>query len=116
MACCAQLPAAAKCPHRLPGNLPARQQPANPTVLLRLPARHPPSPAWLCRLVGYWADCEAGVGSDLKAARAVWEGALKGAAGRYADTWAAYIAFERQRGNIREARTLYKRAYRWANG
>ncbi|KAL4457863.1 hypothetical protein ABPG75_012728 [Micractinium tetrahymenae] len=63
------------------------------------------------RLTSYWADCEAGLGGDLKAARAVWEAALKGAAGRYADTWAAYINFERRRGNAREARTLYKRSY-----
>ncbi len=49
----------------------------------------------------------------MKAARAVWEAALKGVAGRYADAWAAYIDFERRRSNVREARTLYKRAYRW---
>ena len=71
---------------------------------------HPPS----CpRLVSYWAECEAGAGGDLAAARAVWEGALKGAAGRYADSWASYLEFERRRGHAREARTLYKRSYRW---
>lgn len=32
-------------------------------------------------------------------------------AGRFADTWAAYIDFERRRGHMREARTLYKRCY-----
>jgi hypothetical protein len=53
---------------------------------------------------------------DLAAARRVWEGALKGGAGRYADTWAAYIDFERRRGHTREARTLYKRCYRLAAG
>jgi hypothetical protein len=73
---------------------------------------HPPT----CRLIGYWAECEAGLGSDLAAARAVWEGALKGVAGRYADSWAAYIEFERRRSNAREARTLYKRSYRWGGG
>lgn len=66
-----------------------------------------------CRLTSYWADCEAGVGGDLAAARGVWEAALKGVAGRYADTWAAFIDFERRRGHTREARTLYKRCYRW---
>lgn len=71
--------------------------------------------AWLAtcrRLTRYWAECEAGVGGDLKAARAVWEAALKGTAGRYVDAWAAYIDFERRRGHVREARMLYKRAYR----
>lgn len=66
------------------------------------------------RLTSYWAECEAGLGSDVKAARGVWEAALKGLPGRYADTWAAFIDFERRRGNAREARTLYKRCYRWA--
>ncbi|KAL4424967.1 hypothetical protein ABPG77_002852 [Micractinium sp. CCAP 211/92] len=63
------------------------------------------------RLTSYWAECEAGLAGDMKAARAVWEAALKGVAGRYADAWAAYIDFERRRSNVREARTLYKRAY-----
>jgi hypothetical protein len=72
-------------------------------------------PTWR-RLIGYWAECEAGLGGDLAAARAVWEGALKGVAGRYADSWAAYIEFERRRGHAREARTLYKRSYRWGQG
>lgn len=31
--------------------------------------------------------------------------------GRYADAWAAFIDFERRRGHMREARTLYKRCY-----
>jgi hypothetical protein len=48
----------------------------------------------------------------MAAARAVWEAALKGSAGRYADAWAAFIDFERRRGNNREARNLYKRCYR----
>ncbi|KAL4858071.1 Squamous cell carcinoma antigen recognized by T-cells 3 [Chlorella vulgaris] len=63
------------------------------------------------RLTSYWADCEAGLGGDVKAARAVWEAAVKGPAGRHADTWAAYVDFERRRGHTREARTLYKRCY-----
>lgn len=54
-----------------------------------------------------------GLGGDVKAARAVWEAAVKGPAGRHADTWAAYVDFERRRGHTREARTLYKRCYRW---
>ncbi len=78
-------------------------------------------PVCLCarRLTSYWADCEAGGGGDLAAARRVWEAALKGAAGRYADTWAAFIDFERRRGHTREARSLYKRCYRlvaWGAG
>lgn len=41
----------------------------------------------------------------------MWEAALKGLAGRYADAWAAFIDFERRRGHTREARALYKRCY-----
>ena len=35
------------------------------------------------RLTSYWADCELLVADDIKAARAVWEDALKSPAGRY---------------------------------
>ena len=62
------------------------------------------------RLTAYWAECEAAAG-DLPAARAVWDAALKGPAGRYADAWAAAVDFERRRGHVREARALYKRSY-----
>ena len=34
------------------------------------------------RLTSYWADCELLVADDIKAARAVWEDALKTPAGR----------------------------------
>lgn len=34
------------------------------------------------RLTAYWADCEAHLAGDVTAARAVWEAALKTAAGR----------------------------------
>ncbi len=39
-----------------------------------------PDPA--LRLTAYWADCEAHLAGDLPAARAVWEAALRTAAGR----------------------------------
>lgn len=40
-----------------------------------------PDPA--LRLTAYWADCEAHLAHDVPAARAVWEAALKTAAGRW---------------------------------
>lgn len=93
------------CRWREPGSAPPAAMPCSSTqsnTTLAARAR---------RLTGYWADCEAGVGGNLAAARAVWEAALKGAAGQYAEAWAAYIDFERRRGHTREARTLYKRCY-----
>ena len=36
------------------------------------------------RLTSYWADCEVQLADDVKAARAVWEEALKTPAGRSA--------------------------------
>ena len=82
---------------------------------LAAPFRPSNLPAPPRRLTSYWAECEARLGGDLGAARAVWEGAVKGGvAGRYADAWAAFVDFERRRGNIREARALYKRSYRQA--
>lgn len=34
------------------------------------------------RVTAYWADCEAHLAEDVDAARAVWEAALRTAAGR----------------------------------
>ncbi|GIL49503.1 hypothetical protein Vafri_5836, partial [Volvox africanus] len=62
-------------------------------------------------LPAYWAYCEVYVMSDVPAAREVWESSLKGALGRYAEAWAAYIAMERAARMIKETRALYKRCY-----
>ncbi|GLC34775.1 hypothetical protein PLESTB_001162500 [Pleodorina starrii] len=62
-------------------------------------------------LPAYWAHCELHLMADMPAAREVWEGALKGGLGRYAEAWEAYIAMERSGRGIKEARALYKRCY-----
>ena len=73
------------------------------------------------RLPVYWAECEARAGGGggssgnddsadgLAAGREVWEGVLRGPAGRLLEAWAAYIDFERRRGHLAEARALYRR-------
>ncbi|KAK9841647.1 hypothetical protein WJX74_009405 [Apatococcus lobatus] len=63
------------------------------------------------RIVAYRADCEVRLGKDIKAARSIWEAALKTPASRLVETWAGYIAMEVRKGNVREARSLYKRCY-----
>ncbi|KAG2446465.1 hypothetical protein HYH02_008457 [Chlamydomonas schloesseri] len=63
------------------------------------------------RLPGYWAACEEHVLGDVPAAREVWEGAIKGGMGRFAEVWEAYVAMERSARRIKEARALYKRCY-----
>ncbi|KAG2433859.1 hypothetical protein HXX76_008213 [Chlamydomonas incerta] len=63
------------------------------------------------RLPGYWAACEEYVLGDVAAAREVWEGAIKGGMGRFAEVWEAYIAMERAARRIKEARALYRRCY-----
>lgn len=84
---------------------PSMAPPAAP--LTPCPTPQPP----LHRLTAYWADCEAELGGDAKAGRAVWEAALKGPAGRCADAWLAAVEYERRHGGAREARTLFKRCY-----
>lgn len=61
------------------------------------------------RLPGYWSHVEVHLLSDIPAARAVWEGALKGRPGRSYDAWAQYIGMERAARCIREARGLFRR-------
>eukprot|EP00198_Chlamydomonas_reinhardtii_P004765 XP_001694101.1 predicted protein [Chlamydomonas reinhardtii] len=63
------------------------------------------------RLPGYWAACEEHVLGDVAAAREVWEGAIKGGMGRFAEVWEAYIALERSARRTKEVRALYKRCY-----
>eukprot|EP00192_Tetraselmis_astigmatica_P010343 CAMPEP_0117672452 /NCGR_PEP_ID=MMETSP0804-20121206/13912_1 /TAXON_ID=1074897 /ORGANISM="Tetraselmis astigmatica, Strain CCMP880" /LENGTH=815 /DNA_ID=CAMNT_0005481055 /DNA_START=71 /DNA_END=2519 /DNA_ORIENTATION=- len=63
------------------------------------------------RLPAYHAHCEAELAGDMKAARLVWEEALKASTGRLASTWQAYISWERSKRNIQEARALYRRVY-----
>ena len=57
----------------------------------------------------YWADCELLMAKDPAAAAAVWEGILKTAAGKYAETWVGYITMLMGAGNCAEARKAYKR-------
>ncbi|GFR47944.1 hypothetical protein Agub_g9748 [Astrephomene gubernaculifera] len=63
------------------------------------------------RLPAYWAHCEEHVAGSVAAAREVWEGAIKGGLGRFAEVWEAYIGMERAGRRIKEARALYKRCY-----
>ncbi|BDA40979.1 Squamous cell carcinoma antigen recognized by T-cells 3 [Coccomyxa sp. Obi] len=70
-------------------------------------------PDWVDRslqLTAYRADCALRLGDGIEEARAVWNAALKTAAGRYAETWAGFITMEKAEQNMHEARVLYKRA------
>jgi hypothetical protein len=63
-------------------------------------------------LTAYWAESEARSGEGGAAAsRAVWEAALRTAAGRHAEAWVAYAEAERRGGRPAEARAVYKRAH-----
>lgn len=66
------------------------------------------------QLTAYWAECALAMeesASSAKTARAVWEGAVKGAAGRHPQVWLGYAEMERRQGNVRECRAVYKRCY-----
>lgn len=95
----------------------------------------------LVHLHGYWARLELGLGTDLVAARGVWESLLRiwfdhiffchiifvsffscfsvhfyqpaacFHSGSMLEAWQGYIAMEIELGHINEARSLYKRCY-----
>ncbi|KAF5449935.1 hypothetical protein F2P56_030331 [Juglans regia] len=64
----------------------------------------------LVHLHGYWARLELSLGTDLVAARGVWESLLR-ICGSMLEAWQGYIAMEIELGHINEARSLYKRCY-----
>lgn len=63
------------------------------------------------RIHAYWADCELLIAKDAPAAAAIWEGVLKTAAGKYADTWVGYLTMLVGAGSYTEGRKVYKRVY-----
>lgn len=62
------------------------------------------------RLWTYWAHLEAKLLMDSTAARGVWENLIK-THGWMLEVWQNYISMELLLGNVKEARTLYKRCY-----
>ncbi|XP_041010443.1 squamous cell carcinoma antigen recognized by T-cells 3-like isoform X2 [Juglans microcarpa x Juglans regia] len=64
----------------------------------------------LVHLHGYWARLELSLGTDLVAARGVWEDLLR-ICGSMLEAWQGYIAMEIELSHINEARSLYKRCY-----
>nr|XP_024368844.1 squamous cell carcinoma antigen recognized by T-cells 3-like isoform X2 [Physcomitrium patens] len=62
------------------------------------------------RLWTYWAHLEATLLKDITAARGVWENLIK-THGWMLEVWQNYISMELLLGNVKEARTLYKRCY-----
>lgn len=95
----------------------------------------------LLRLHAYWAHLELNLGKNLVAAREVWEALIKNwfvyficearptkqfayfffkflydmygllFSGSMLEAWLRYISMEKELGNIKEARSLYKRCY-----
>nr|GEX20093.1 squamous cell carcinoma antigen recognized by T-cells 3 [Tanacetum cinerariifolium] len=64
----------------------------------------------LLQLHSYWTRLEVNIGKDIIAARGVWESLLENCASML-EAWQAYISMETEMGNIKEARSLYKRCY-----
>ncbi|GAV63314.1 RRM_1 domain-containing protein/Lsm_interact domain-containing protein, partial [Cephalotus follicularis] len=64
----------------------------------------------LFHMFAYWARLELKLGKDLVASRGVWERLLK-ICGSMFEAWQGYISMERELGNIKEARSIYKRCY-----
>ncbi|EOA15464.1 hypothetical protein CARUB_v10004280mg [Capsella rubella] len=64
----------------------------------------------LLHLHAYWANLELNNGKDLAGARGVWDRFLKKSGGMLA-AWNAYIDMEVHLGNIKEARSIYRRCY-----
>lgn len=62
------------------------------------------------RLWTYWAHLEAKLLVDNSAARGVWENLIK-THGWMLEVWQNYISTELLLGNVKEARSLYKRCY-----
>uniref|UniRef100_A0A803N661 RRM domain-containing protein n=1 Tax=Chenopodium quinoa TaxID=63459 RepID=A0A803N661_CHEQI len=64
----------------------------------------------LLRLHAYWAHLELTLANDIVAARGVWESLLK-ISGTMLEAWQGYIQMEIDKGNLNEARSLYRRCY-----
>ncbi|KAK9678015.1 hypothetical protein RND81_11G182000 [Saponaria officinalis] len=64
----------------------------------------------LLRLHAYWARLELILAKDIIAARGVWESLLKISA-TMLEAWQGYINMEIEKGNLNEARSIYRRCY-----
>ncbi|XP_021863531.1 uncharacterized protein [Spinacia oleracea] len=64
----------------------------------------------LLRLHAYWAHLELTLANDIVAARGVWESLLK-ISGTMLEAWQGYIGMEVDKGNLNEARSLFRRCY-----
>ncbi|KAL2939468.1 Squamous cell carcinoma antigen recognized by T-cells 3 [Bienertia sinuspersici] len=64
----------------------------------------------LLRLYAYWAHLELTLANDIVAARGVWESLLK-ISGTMLEAWQSYIKMEINKGNLSEARSIYRRCY-----
>ncbi|XP_021751475.1 squamous cell carcinoma antigen recognized by T-cells 3-like isoform X2 [Chenopodium quinoa] len=64
----------------------------------------------LLRLHAYWVHLELTLANDIVAARGVWESLLK-ISGTMLEAWQGYIKMEIDKGNLNEARSLYRRCY-----
>ncbi|KAL2924582.1 Squamous cell carcinoma antigen recognized by T-cells 3 [Bienertia sinuspersici] len=62
----------------------------------------------LLRLYAYWAHLELTLANDIVAARGVWESLLK-ISGTMLEAWQSYIKMEINKGNLSEARSIYRR-------
>ncbi|GAB2283950.1 hypothetical protein Dimus_018431 [Dionaea muscipula] len=64
----------------------------------------------LLHLHVYWSRLEVSLGKDIVSARGVWESFLR-ISGSSIEAWKSYIAMEIESGNIKEARSIYRRCY-----
>lgn len=64
----------------------------------------------LLRVYAYWAHLELTLANDIVAARGVWESLLK-ISGTMLEAWQGYIKMEIDKGNLNEARSIYRRCY-----
>ncbi|KAL9246096.1 hypothetical protein vseg_019674 [Gypsophila vaccaria] len=64
----------------------------------------------LLRLHAYWARLELILANDIIAARGAWESLLKISA-TMLEAWQGYINMEIEKGNLHEARSIYRRCY-----
>lgn len=64
----------------------------------------------LLHLHAYWARLELSLANDIVAARSVWESLLK-LSGTMLEAWLGYIKMEIEKGNLNEARSIYRRCY-----
>ncbi|GAB4848566.1 hypothetical protein Ancab_003272 [Ancistrocladus abbreviatus] len=64
----------------------------------------------LLHLHAYWARLLLRLRNDTVAARGVWDNFLK-ISGSMLEAWKGYIAMEIEKGNINEARSIYRRCY-----